>query len=396
VGVRGGAAAEETEGLGGGDLMPGARGNKDGIAWGDELVYSIYFHVSGAFENEVKFFTELVVMALRGMADGYGGLGERLILHRGVGQVQEAADAAAVFGGEGNLFRKWVDGHADARMVCLCTRRASFHMNFDIHHCSALITGASSGLGAEFSRQLAPQAEALFITGRRLEALEAVKAECLGLNGALTVHLFACDISTEQGREDLLQQMGAVGFQPNLLINNAGMGDYGSVATATAEKLKAQMELNMTALVLLTHGCLPLLKRPGGILNISSLASALPLPAMAVYAASKAFVTSFSEALAVELEREGVAVTCVCPGPTPTGFGKTAQRPNGEDTDRDGQALLRISPQQVVAEALAALHAGHTCVYPGMGVKIAFRLFRHLPRILLRPLLRRRYAKGTV
>lgn len=269
-------------------------------------------------------------------------------------------------------------------------------MNFDTQHCSALITGASSGLGAEFARQLAPGAESLFLTGRRLEALEAVKAECLGLNGALKVHLHACDIATEEGRGALLESIQASSFKPNLLINNAGMGDYGTVATAAAEKLKAQMDLNVTALVLLTHACLPLLKRPGGIINISSLASALPLPAMAVYAASKAFVTSFSEALAVEVEGQGIAVTCVCPGPTPTGFGKTAQRPDGEDTDRDGQALLRIPPQQVVAEALAALRGGNTCVYPGLGVKIAFRLFRHLPRILLRPLLRRRYAKGTV
>lgn len=269
-------------------------------------------------------------------------------------------------------------------------------MNFDTQNCSVLITGASSGLGAEFARQLAPEARGLFLTGRRLEALEAVKTECLTLNGALKVHLHACDIATEEGRASLLESVRQSGFQANFLINNAGMGDYGTVATAEAGKLRSQMDLNMTSLVLLTHAFIPLLQRPGAIINISSLASALPLPAMAVYAASKAFVTSFSEALAVELTPEGIAVTCICPGPTPTGFGKTARRENGEDTDRDGQALLRIPPEQVVAEGLAALRAGQVCVYPGLGVRMAAGLFRLLPRFILRHLLQRRYAKGTL
>lgn len=279
----------------------------------------------------------------------------------------------------------------------LDTRRVQvFRMNFDTQHCRAVITGASSGLGAEFARQLAPTATALYLTGRRQEALEAVKTECLALNPALQIHLYACDIATDEGRGALLENVHHCGFQPNLLINNAGMGDYGTVASAQAEKLRAQMDLNMTALVLLTHAFIPHLQRPGGIINISSLASTLPMPAMAVYAASKAFVTSFSEALAIELAPESIAVTCVCPGPTPTRFSQTARRPDGEDTDRGGQGALRIPPQQVVAESLAALRAGQVCLYPGLGVKIAARLFRLLPRIFLRPLLRRRYAKGTV
>ncbi|SKA90784.1 hypothetical protein SAMN02745166_01748 [Prosthecobacter debontii] len=269
-------------------------------------------------------------------------------------------------------------------------------MTFDTQHCRALITGASSGLGAEFARQLAPEARALFLTGRRLDALEAVKAECLALNPQLQIHLCTGDIATDEGRGRVLENLQTSGFQPNLLINNAGMGDYGTVATAEAGKLRAQMDLNMTALVLLTHACLPRMQRPGGIINISSLASTLPMPAMAVYAASKAFVTSFSEALAVELEPDHITVTCVCPGPTPTRFSQTARRPDGEDTDRGGQGLLRIPPQQVVAEALQALRAGQTCLYPGFGVRCASRLFRHLPRVLLRVLLRRRFAKGSV
>jgi short-subunit dehydrogenase len=122
----------------------------------------------------------------------------------------------------------------------------------------------------------------------------------------------------------------------------------------------------------------------------------LPLPELAVYAASKAYVTSFSEALAVELQPQGITVTCVCPGPTPTNFSRTAQRPDGTDTNRDGQALLRIPPAQVVAEALAGLEAGRACVFPGLGVKVAARLFRLMPRALLRWFLRKRVAQGKV
>ncbi len=269
-------------------------------------------------------------------------------------------------------------------------------MKFDIHQSRVVITGASSGLGAEFARQLAPTAQALFLTGRRVEALEAVKAECLKLNAALKINLFACDIATEKGRGDLLENIRATSFQPSVWINNAGLGDYGTVASAPAARLSAQVDLNITALVLLTHAAIPLLRRPGGIVNISSLASALPLPAMAVYAASKSFVTSFSEALAVELEPEGIAVTCICPGPTPTNFGDAATRPDGQDIDRDGQTFLRIPPQQVVAEGLAALQAGKRCVYPGLVVSVTARFFRLIPRAILRTLLRQRFAKGNV
>jgi short-subunit dehydrogenase len=151
--------------------------------------------------------------------------------------------------------------------------------------------------------------------------------------------------------------------------------------------------------LLLSHALLPRLARsqdrPAGILNVSSLASALPLPGMALYAASKSFVTSLSESMAVELAPENVVVTCVCPGPTPTQFSTTARRPDGTDTDREGQGVLRIPPQQVVREALAALRKGRACVFPGRAVNIAGSLFRIMPRPLMRWILRRRYAKSS-
>lgn len=268
---------------------------------------------------------------------------------------------------------------------------------FSTQHCSAVITGASSGLGAEFARQLAPVARSLALAARRVEGLETVKSELLAINPALTVHLCACDISTEEGRGRLLRAIDEAGVEPNLLINNAGAGDYGGVWTADAAKLRALIDLNITALVLLSHALLPKLKRsaasPAGILNVSSLAGTLPMPDLAVYAASKAFVTSFSEALAIEVRSRHVAVACVCPGPTPTNFSRSARRPEGVDTDRAGQGLLRQPNAAVVARALKALQQNEPCVYPGLGVALAAPIFRCLPRLLMRLLLQRRFAR---
>jgi short-subunit dehydrogenase len=262
---------------------------------------------------------------------------------------------------------------------------------FPLTQCRAVITGASSGLGAEFARQLAPHAEVLVLVARRAEALTAVKAEL----AASPASILCCvaDLATDAGREEVSAFLKAHRVQPNLLINNAGLGDYGSFASSSVEKTRTQIDLNITALTLLTHALLPRLVAPAGILNVSSLASMLPMPHLAVYAATKAYVTSFSEALAIELAPKQITVSCVCPGPTPTHFSQSAKRGSDGDTNRDGQTLLRIPPTQVVNEALLALQHGRPCVFPGLGVSLVGPLFRILPRSLLRWLLKRRAGK---
>ncbi len=268
-----------------------------------------------------------------------------------------------------------------------------------MHGCAAVITGASSGLGAELARQLAPRAAALVLVARRAEALETVKAELLGLKPGLAVHCVVADVSTDQGRTILLEALSPSGLKPNLLINNAGMGDYGSFASADAAKLRAQIDINVTALTLLCHAFIPVLtataERPAGILNVSSLAGNVPMPDLAVYAASKAYVTSFTEALRIELMDRHIIVAAVCPGPTPTNFGKNARRPDGEDTNREGQGLLRVPPAAVVERALLALERREACVFPGAGVSIVAPLFRLMPRALLRYVLARRHQKAA-
>ncbi|MFO1438831.1 MAG: SDR family oxidoreductase [Verrucomicrobiaceae bacterium] len=265
---------------------------------------------------------------------------------------------------------------------------------FPLENCRALITGASSGLGAEFARQLAPQAAELILVARRGDVLEEVKASLAGQKARVTC--FAADLGSDAGRASLMAFLDQNLLKPDLLINNAGLGDYGPFATSPEDKTRLQIDLNITALTMLTHALLPKMEGRGGVLNVSSLASALPMPELAVYAASKSYVTSFSEALAIELAPRGITVTCVCPGPTPTNFSKTAKRSDGSDTNRDGQALLRIPPSQVVAEALDALKCGRACVFPGTGVKAAGTLFRLMPRFLMRILLRRRMQKEAI
>jgi len=263
---------------------------------------------------------------------------------------------------------------------------------FPLLNCRAVITGASSGLGAEFARQLAPQADFLVLVARRAEALEEVKNGLQGQN----VRVFTCaaDLATPGGLRTLLAFLDAHDLKPNLLINNAGMGDYGSFASSEPEKSRAQIELNVTTLTMLTHAMIPRLIPLAGIVNVSSLASTLPMPEAAVYAASKAYVTRFSEALRIEVRGDGVRVVAVCPGPVRTEFGAVARRGGHGRSERPLYGLLYATPEEVVAETLAGLSAGKACVWPGMGVKVAGRLFRLMPRILLRWLLRRRASRG--
>lgn len=271
--------------------------------------------------------------------------------------------------------------------------------SFQLRHCCAVITGASSGLGAEFARQLAERgADRLVLVARRLEALEQLRADLQVDRPELAVDCVVADLATDEGLEKVVSAVTALPAPPNLLINNAGMGDYGSFLTASESRLRMQMGLNIGAVVMLTHALLPHLGRtaeqPAGVLNVSSLAGQLPMPELAVYAATKSFVTSFSEALRIELERDHVVVSCVCPGPTPTQFGRNARRADGTDTDRSGQGLLRIPPSRVVERALLALTGAEACAFPGVGVSVAGTVFRCLPRSLMRWMIRVRHRRS--
>jgi short-subunit dehydrogenase len=175
------------------------------------------------------------------------------------------------------------------------------------------------------------------------------------------------------------------GWSPDLLINNAGLGDYGEFASAQWGRIEAMLRVNIEALTRLTHLMLPAMIRGGGgaVLNVSSLASLLPIPDFAVYAATKAYVTSFSEALRIELRDHGIRVLAVCPGPVHTGFGEVAQR-GGNQPKIPGYECFYVPKEQVVAESLAALDRGRARVYPGLRTAAAALLISAVPIVLRR------------
>lgn len=264
---------------------------------------------------------------------------------------------------------------------------------FSYSECTALITGASAGLGAEFARQLAPHASCVILVARREQMLHSVHDELLKINSRLRVIVCAADVATESGRRAIVAAIAEYDLPVNVLINNAGLGDYGRFESAEIARIRSQIDVNISALVELTHALIPVLNqhKPAGILNVSSLAGTLPLPDMAIYAATKAFVTSFSESLRIELLDSGIRVAAVCPGPTPTTFSHNAHRKSGSDADRSGERILTQPPQKVVAQGLNALVNGTSTVYPGWGVRLSASIFRIIPRWLLRPLLLRRF-----
>src|SRR6202049_962413 len=174
-------------------------------------------------------------------------------------------------------------------------------MNID--NCSTLITGASAGIGREFARQLAGRARTIVLVARREQRLNELREELRNRNTQLQVHTRVVDLCDKTQLDELVQWLEQNRIEIDFLINNAGLGDYGSIATSDPERDDRIIQVNVTALTLLTRRLLPqmIAKKHGAILNVSSSAGFLPIPGMAIYAATKAYVNSFSEALRAEL-----------------------------------------------------------------------------------------------
>lgn len=253
-----------------------------------------------------------------------------------------------------------------------------------LHGCSALITGASSGIGREFALQLSGRAGALVLVARRIERLEALRDELRARNPKLTIHIHSADLSKLADTHSLGDWLEREGIAIDLLINNAGLGDRGPFATADAIRILEMMEVNMVTLTLLTRRLLPAMiaRRDGAILNVSSSASFLPMPDFAVYAATKAYVTSFSEALRGELRGRGISVTALCPGPVHTEFDAIARR--REDRKEAAPAFTYVPVEQVVRAALRGIEADRPLVIPGLVMKLGMLLVRLTPRSILR------------
>ncbi|MGF1655661.1 MAG: SDR family NAD(P)-dependent oxidoreductase [Verrucomicrobiales bacterium] len=246
----------------------------------------------------------------------------------------------------------------------------------------AVVTGASSGLGKEFALTLGKHGcSRMLLVARRLERLETLAQELRSQDGEIQVEILPVDLSLDEGRLAITAKLVSLNWEPDLLINNAGLGDYGTLDSADWQRVDLVLQTNITALThlcqLLSPGMIE--RGRGAILNVSSIASFLPLPSFAVYAASKAYVTSFSEALRQELHPHGVRVHTLCPGPVPTEFGAVAEREAGGPRWHQPKAL-QLSAERVVREGLHSVQIDRPLLIPGWLLWFGMTMLGALPR----------------
>jgi uncharacterized protein len=284
----------------------------------------------------------------------------------------------------------WALTAAERKLPTLASRgqRRRLQHQMKLERCNALITGASAGIGREFARQLGGRARSLILIARREQRLSELRNELNRQYPNLAVSFRKIDLADLAQLNELLAWLDHERIDVDLLINNAGLGDSGGLATSNPIRNEQMTFVNIVALTTLTRHLLPrmIARGRGGILNVSSSAGFLPIPGFAVYAATKAYVTSFSEALRAELRGTGVSVCALCPGPVHTEFQEVAKRPGAQpDT---GPEFVFVPVEQVVREALTALDANRPLVIPGFPMKLGMFLVRITPMPVLRMLLR--------
>ncbi|WP_418955218.1 SDR family NAD(P)-dependent oxidoreductase [Streptomyces tritici] len=249
---------------------------------------------------------------------------------------------------------------------------------------TALVTGASSGLGAEFAAQLAARGHNVILVARSGDRLAAL-AERLTAEHGVRAHVLVQDLAEPDAARRVAEELTARGLSVDLLVNNAGFGTCGRFEEISGARDHDQLMVNVVALVDLTHALLPgMLGRGGGaVVNVASTAGFQPSPYFAVYGAAKAFVLNFGLALREEYRRRGVRVLTVCPGPVETAFFDTI------GTRRAAVTGSFTTPEPVVRAALRALDRDRGYVVPGFGNALAAHLTPRRPRTLVAALAER-------
>jgi short-subunit dehydrogenase len=225
----------------------------------------------------------------------------------------------------------------------------------------ALVTGASSGLGEDFARQLASRGANVVLTARSGARLEALAAE-LRAGHRVDARVLVADLASEAGLSTLLRSLDATGLTIDHVVANAGYGTFGELNAQSESSQLDMIRLNCSALVGLVHHFLPgqVARRRGGALLVASTASFQPTPLYAVYGATKHFVRAFGEALAEEVRPSGVTISVLCPGPVPTGFQSRAGT-----SIAPAQARSVVSPAETVRQGLDAYARGVVVFVPG-------------------------------
>ncbi len=248
---------------------------------------------------------------------------------------------------------------------------------------TALITGASSGIGRELAHVLAEHGYNLVTVARRADALQAL-AEALYDAYGTSVVVLPMDLAKASAPRQIFKAVQADGIHVDVLVNNAGFGAFGDFAGTPLSRVTGMIQVNVAALAELTHLFAgPMIELgEGRILNVASVAAFNPVPHAAVYGATKAFVLSFSEALSEELRAHGVTVTAVCPGLTETGFSRAATGKSGANPSVPD--FMKLDARQVAREAFDALHAGEVVRINGLAYQLGVEWLRYTPRAVAR------------
>jgi short-subunit dehydrogenase len=261
---------------------------------------------------------------------------------------------------------------------------------------TALITGASSGIGLELARLFARDGYDLVLVARSVAKLDGLSVELSARHG-IRCRTIGADLGSPDAPGAIAETLRQAALRPNVLVNNAGFGAYGAFTTIDVRTTLDLLQVNVVGLTHLTRLLLPemLARGAGRVLNVASTAAFAPGPFMATYYASKAYVLSLSEALAEELSGTGVTVTALCPGPTPTGFQARAQLPG---TRRVGGSRFGTDPATVARAGYDGLMKGRRVVIPGLGTRLLVAAVRFAPRRLITKIIRfiqqRRAAAG--
>jgi uncharacterized protein len=247
---------------------------------------------------------------------------------------------------------------------------------------TALVTGASSGIGEAFARQLAERGYRVALVARNEEKLNALAGQLGG-----DAEVLVCDLAGAAARERLADEVERRGLRIEVLVNNAGFGVYKDFAESDRDREIEQARVNVEAVVDLTHRFLPgmLSRGRGAIVNTASTAAFQPIPGNAGYAAAKAYVLALSEALHEETRKTGVTVTALCPGPVHSGFQEASQ---AQDFAKTLPKPMWRDPDTVARAALKAADRGKRLVVPGAPNRISGAMARFSPRPVLLRILR--------
>lgn len=251
---------------------------------------------------------------------------------------------------------------------------------------TALVTGASSGIGADIARELADRGHGVTLVARREDRLRELADE---LGRRVRTEVIACDVADPAARADLLDEVGRRGLTPDILVNNAGIGTMGSVTKTPVAAEIAQVRVNVEAVIDLTTRAVQQMvpRGRGAILNVGSTAGFHPIPGQSGYSATKAFVNTYTEGVRAELAGTGVTVALLCPGPVRTEFLQNA----GMD-ERDFASafpkFMWMPSRDVARVGVDALEHDRGTVIAGLPSRVTTRVFQFMPRRLLLPLLK--------